>query len=170
MKKFCKDLKEHATRIINYEKKKIIPLTTEEKINYNDQQICYICKKEFDKSDEKHHKVRDHCNCTGKYRSAAHNICNLKYKVPKEIPVVFHNGPIYDYHFIIKELVKEFEGNFDCLGENTEKYITFSVPLKKKIDNKNLEITDKIKFIDSFRFMSSSLSNLLTIYLKGFIT
>ena len=47
---------------------------------------------------------------------------------------------------------------FDCLGENTEKYITFSVPLKKKIENKNLEITYKIKFIDSFRFMSSSLS------------
>ena len=47
MKKFCKDLKEHARRIINYEKKKIIPLTKEEKINYNDQQICYICKKEF---------------------------------------------------------------------------------------------------------------------------
>ena len=44
MKKFCKDLKEHATRIINYEKNKIIPLT-KEKINYNDQQICYICKK-----------------------------------------------------------------------------------------------------------------------------
>ena len=164
MKKFCKDLKEHAARIINYEKKKIIPLTKEEKINYNDQQICYICKKEFEKSDttkssslerKKNYKVRDHCHCTGKYRGAAHNICNLRYKVPKEIPVVFHNGSTYDYHFIIKELVKEFEGNFDCLGENTEKYITFSVPLKKKIENKNLEITYKIKSIDSFRFMSS---------------
>ena len=97
MKKFCKDLKEHATRIINYEKKKIIPLTKEENINYyNDQQICYKCKKEFDKSDKKHHKVRDHCHYTGKYRGAAHNICNLRYKVPKEIPVVFHNGSTYD--------------------------------------------------------------------------
>ena len=158
LKKFCKDLKEHATRIINYEKKKIIPLTKEEKINCNDQQICYICKKEFDKSDKRHHKVRDHCHYTGKYRGAAHNICNLRYKVPKEIPVVFHNGSTFYYHFIIKELVKEFEGNFDCLGENTEKYITLSVPLKKEIENKNVEITYKIKFIDSFRFMSSSLS------------
>ena len=145
-----------ATRIINYEKKKIISLTKEEKINYNDQQICYICKKEFDKSDKKHHKVRDHCHYTDKYRGAAHNICNLRYKVPKEIPVVFHNSSTYDYHFIIKELVKEFEGNFHCLGENTKKYITFSVPLKKKIENKNPEITYKIKFIDSFRFLSSS--------------
>ena len=167
MKKFCKDLKEHAKRMINYEKKKIIPLTKEEKINYNDQQICYICKKEFDESDKKHHEVRDHCHYTGKYRGAAHNICNLRYKVPKEIPVVFHNGSTYDYHFIIKELVKEFEGNFDCLGENTEKYITFSVPLKKKIENKNLEITYKIKFIDSFRFMSSSLSKLVDNLSEG---
>ena len=176
MKKFCKHLKEHATRIINHEKKKIIPLTKEEKINYNDQKVCYICKEEFDtihttKSSslerKKHHKVRDHCHYTGKYRSAAHNICNLRYKVPKEIPVVFHNGSTYDYHSIIKELVKEFEGNFDCLGENTEKYITFSVPLKKKIENKNLEITYKIKFIDSFRFMSSSLSKLVNNLSEG---
>ena len=116
---------------------------------------------------KKHHKVRDHCHYTGKYRGAAHNICNLRYKVPKEIPVVFHNGSTYDYHFIIKELVKEFEGNFDCLGENTEKYITFSVPLKKKLENKNLEITYKIKFIDSFRFMSSSLYKLVDNLSEG---
>ena len=176
MKKFCKDLKEHATRIINYEKKKIIQLTKEEKINYNDQKVCYLCKKEFDTIDttkssslerKKNYKVRNHCHYTGKYRGAAHNICNLRYKVPKEIPVVFHNGSTYDYHFIIKELVKEFGGNFDCLGENTEKYITFSVPLKKKIENKNLEITYKIKFIDSFRFMSSSLSKLVDNLSEG---
>ena len=68
---------------------------------------------------------------------------------------------------VTKELVKEFEGNFDCLGENTEKYITFSVPLKKKIENKNLEITYKIKFIDSFRFMSSSLSKLVDNLSEG---
>ena len=85
----------------------------------------------------------------------------MRYKVPKEIPIVFHNGSTYDYHFIIKELVKEFEGNFDCLGENTEKYITFSVPLKNKIENRNIEVTYKIKLIDSYRFMSSSLSKLV---------
>ena len=45
----------------------------------------------------------------GKYRGAAHNICNLRYKIPKEIPILFHNGSTYDYHFIIKELAKEFE-------------------------------------------------------------
>ena len=167
MKKLCKDLKEHSTKIINYEK--MISLTTEEKVHYNKQKVCYICKKEFDNNDnyKKQQKVRDHCHYTGKYRGAAHNICNLRYKVPKEIPVVFHNGCTYDYHFIIKELAKEFKGNFECLGENTEKYITFSVPIKKKIENKNLEITYKIKFIDSYRFMSSSLSKLVDNLSQG---
>ena len=162
LNKFCKDLREHVTKIINYEKKKMIPLTTEEKKYHNKQKICYIWKKEFNNNDDKkNYKVRDHCHYTGKYRGAAHNICNLRYKVPNEIPLVFHNGSTYDYHFIIKELVKEFEGNFECLGENTEKYMTFVVPIKKKIENKDLETTYEIKFIDSYRFMSSSLSKLV---------
>ena len=58
---------------------------------------------------------------------------DLRYKIPKEIPGVFHNGSSYDYHFIIKELPEEFERQFECLGENTEKYIIFSVPIKKQI-------------------------------------
>ena len=94
-------------------------------------------------------------------------MCNLRYKVPKETPIVFHNGSTYDYHFIIKELVKEFDGDFECLGENTEKYITFSVPIKKMIENKNIEITYKIKFIDSYRFMSMSLSKLIDNLSEG---
>ena len=146
MKKFCKDLRAHATKIINHEKKKMISLTINKEIYHNKQKICYICKKEFNKNDRKQQKVRDHYHYTGKYRGAAHNICNLRYKVPKEIPAVFHKGSTY---------------HFECLGENTEKYITFSVPLKKKIENKNIEITYKIKFIDSYRFMSSSLSKLV---------
>ena len=80
---------------------------------------------------------------------------------------MFHNGSTYDYHFIIKELVKEFKGNFECLGENTEKYRRFLVPIKKKIENKDLEITYKIKFIDSYRFMLSSLSKLVDNLSEG---
>ena len=101
-------------------------------------EVDVICKKEFD---EKNYKVRDHCHYTGKHRGAAHNMCNLRYKIPNGIPVVFHNCSTYDYHFIIKELIRQFDGNFECLGENTEKYITFSVPIKKKIENKDIEIT-----------------------------
>ena len=108
MKKFCKDLREYAIKIINYEKKDMIPLTKKEEKNHNKQKVCYICKKEFDTgdNDKKHHNVRDHCHYTRKYRGAAHNIFNLRYKIPKEIPIVFHNGFTYDYHFIINELEK----------------------------------------------------------------
>ena len=103
MTKFCKDLREHATKIINYEKKDMIPLTKKEEENYNNQKVCYICTKKLIKVIKNIIKVRDHCQYTGKYRGAAHNICNLRYKIPKEIPIVFHNGSTYDYHFIIKE-------------------------------------------------------------------
>ena len=73
-------------------------------------------------------------------RKIAYSICNLWYKIPKEIPVVFHNGSTYDYHYIIKTLARESNGNFDCLGENTEKYITFSVLIKKELVNGKLSI------------------------------
>ena len=133
MKNFCLDLREHATKIINDEKKEMIPLTKKKEKKHNKQEVCYICKRGFSTydSNKKGQKVRDHCHYTGKYRGATHDICNLRYKKPKEIPVVFHNGSTYDYHFIIKELAEEFKGEFECLGENTEKYITFSVPIKK---------------------------------------
>ena len=96
---------------------------------------------------------------TGKFWGADHRGCSLRYKIPKAIPEVFHNGSTYDYHFIIKQLTEKCEGEFKCLGENTEKYITFSLPLKKENDDDKI-ITYKLKFIDSYRFMSTSLSNL----------
>ena len=144
----------------------MIPLTNKEIKSYEKQKVCYICEKTFcdDKNKKSeynlYHKVRDHCHYTGKFRGAAHNIFNLRYNIPKKIPIVFHNGSTYDYHFIIKKLAEEFEGEFECLGENTEKCITFSVPLKKENDN-GKKITYKLKFIDSYRFMSTSLSNLV---------
>ena len=123
MKNFSLDLREHATKLINYEKKETIPLTKEEKIAHRIQKRCYICKKKFstDDKNKKYHKVKDHCHYTGKCKGAAHDICNLRHKIPKEIPVVFHNNSTYDYHFIIKDFAEEFEGEFECLGENTEK-------------------------------------------------
>ena len=83
----------------------------------------------------------------------------IEEKTVKEIPVLFHNGSVYDYHFIIKYLAREFEGNFECLGENTEKYISFTVPFKKVINDK--EIKYKIRISDSCRFMQDFLSNLV---------
>ena len=121
MKNFCLDLREHAAKIINCGEKEMIPLIKKEKKMHNKQKVCYICKKIFstDDNNKKYHKVKEHCHYNGKCRGAAHDICNLRYKIPKEIPVVFHNGSTYDYHFIIKELAKEFEGEFECLRENT---------------------------------------------------
>ena len=155
----------------------MIPLTKEEKRAHRTSRRCYISrKKKFstDDNNKRYHKVRDHFHYTGKYSSAAHDICNLRYKIPEEIPVVFYNGSTYDYHFIIKELAEEFEGKFECLGENTEKCITFSVPIKKETTKKDKDGNDKItkisykiKFIDSYRFMSTSLSNLVNNLSEG---
>ena len=68
MKNFCLDLREHATKIINYEKKEMISLTKQEKEFHNMQKVCYICKRVFntDYNNKKYHKVKDHCHYTGK--------------------------------------------------------------------------------------------------------
>ena len=112
----------------------MIPLTNKEIKSYEKQKVCYICKKMFcDDKNEKseydlYHKVKDHCHYTWKCRGAVHNIWNLRCNVPKKIPIVFHNGSAYDYHFSIKKLAEEFKGEFECLGENTGKiYYFFSI-------------------------------------------
>ena len=53
--------------------------------------------------------MRDHDHYTGKFRGASHDICNLRYKIQREIHVVIHNSSTYDYHFIIKELAEKFK-------------------------------------------------------------
>ena len=155
----------------------MLPLTKEELKSHQDAKVCYIWGKRILKKsakDKNYRKVRDHCHCTSKYRGAAHNICNLKFNVPNEIPVVFHNVSNHDYHFIIKELANEFEGQFECLGENAEKYKTFSVPIEKEVTKINKDGNErivtrsyKIKFIDSTRFMASSVSNLVDNLAEG---
>ena len=102
------------------------------------------------------------------------HIVYLTYSVPKKVPMVFHNGSNYDYHFIIKELAEEFKKQFTCLGENTEKHITFKVPIEKgvpRIDKNGEEITKNIcyilQFIDSARVRASSLSNLVNNLSEG---
>ena len=129
LKRFCQDSKKQARSIIYFEKKEM-NLTPEEEFSFYMEDKCYKCNNLFYKDEKNNYiKARDHCHYTGKYRGAVHKICNLMYNTPREIPVVFHNGSSYDYHFIIKGLAEEFEGDFECLGENKEKYITFSVPI-----------------------------------------
>ena len=93
----------------------------------------------------------DHCHYTGEYTAATHSISNLKYSLPKEIPIVFHNGYNYVNHFIAKKLV---EGQFTCLGKKKE---------AKRIDEKQKIISYRLQFIDSTRLMESSLSNLVNL-------
>ena len=88
-------------------------LTREELKSHEDAKVCYICGMRFLKNISKninYWKVRDHCHYTGKYRDAAHSICNSKFNVPNEIAAVFHNGSNYCYDSIIKELANKFEG------------------------------------------------------------
>ena len=94
--------------------------------------------------------------------------------IANDIPIIFHNGSIYDNHSIIKELLNEFEGEFKRLGENTENCITFSVKINKKITKKDkdggqniVNIPYRLKFIDSYRFMSFSLSSLVDNFSDG---
>ena len=73
--------------------------------------------------------------------------------MPKKIAIVFHNGCNYGYHFIIKELAEEFKKQFTCLGENTERYITFAVAIEKevtRIDKNGEELTQNISYILQF--------------------
>ena len=111
-------------------------------------------------------KVRDHCHITGKYRGAAHNECNLKCRKPLILPLVFHNLQGYDSHLFIKELAK-VSGDLSCIPSTEEKYISFSKKIKvgqhfSRKKGTTLPIKFEIRFIDSFKFLQTSLSNLVS--------
>ena len=123
---------------------------------------CIICKQDLD--DET--KVRDHCHLTGIFRGAAHNGCNLNYQIPKFFPVLFHNLSGYDSHLFIKKLrsVDDDDGEqINCIPNNEEKYISFSKKIvvdKFTKHGKEILVKRDLRFIDSFRFMPSSLDAL----------
>ena len=78
-------------------------LTKQQQESYKNAKMCYICKEKLENEYFRDKKYRrDHCRCTGEYRSAANSICNLKYSVPKKLPIVFHMRSNYDYHSIIR--------------------------------------------------------------------
>ena len=139
---------------------------------YNEETKCWICKGEFDDKDKNKEKVKDHCHYTGRYRGAAHSKCNLNYRKPNFTPVVFHNLSGYDSHLLIKNLGVS-EGNIDCIPNNEEKYISISKKIRvksytKKVKNeegepaeKEIKVYHTIRFIDSFKFMDTSLDKLV---------
>ena len=138
-----------------YLRPKPLRLTRAEQKSFEEATICHICSGEL-----KEDKVRDHCHFTGKYRGAAHNKCNLKCRKPKVLPVIFHNLQGYDSHLFIKQLYR-FKGDLECIPSTEEKYITFNK--KIKVDEINgADITFEIRFIDSFKFLQTSLANLVS--------
>ena len=175
---FCKTLKRQVERVLRYKQRKMEPLTDEEKEQYREARLCHLCRKGFQVSQNiGDRKVRNHCHYTGKYIGASHSSCNLAYRIPKHVPVVFHNLSNYDAHIIIRELAQQFDvEEMEVLAENTEKYISFSVPIYVEIKDKDgncVMYEDKtgkmrkktkkcmLRFIDSCRFMKASLSSLV---------
>ena len=137
------------------------PLTKKKWKKYKKETKCHICYKPLTLRDP---KIRDHCHYTGLYRGPAHSLCNLRYRIPSYITVVFHNLSGYNVHLIIRELGAH-TSDMEVIAKSKEDYISFSikVPVEKYID-KNAEEKDKLielTFIDSFKFMASS-SNSLT--------
>ena len=167
---FCKHLEMETRDIYDKYFKNAVPMkiTKAELNEWRQADVCHICEKAI--GDDI--KVKDHCHLTGKYRGAAHQDCNLKYKEPSFIPVVFHNLSGYDAHLFVKELGVS-SGEINCIANTEEKYISFtkkilvetvSEPVEKKDgkkETKEREIYLNNRFIDSFKFMSCGLDSLV---------
>src|SRR5437868_6150443 len=118
-------------------------LTWKEQLEFDHATRCHICEKSLSSKDI---RVRDHCHVTGKYRGAAHQKCNLDFKIKRRIPIVFHNLKGYDSHLLMQEAGK-YKKEIDVIAQNMEKYITFKIGL--------------LTFIDSLAFLNTSLDNLV---------
>ena len=139
-----------------FPEKPMDPLTKKQRKKHKRSTKCHSCYKPFTQTNL---KVRHHCH----YRCPTHSLCNLRYKIPSYIPVVFHNLSEYDAHLFIRELGAH-TSEMGLIVKNKEDYISFSikVPVEKYIDKEGNE-KDKLielRFIDSFKFMPSSLDSL----------
>ena len=158
--KFVKELEQEVKSIYKDHPPKKMIFTKKENAKYEKSESCWMCGGEFTDQD---YKVRDHCHYTGKFRGAAHNSCNIKYRRPKFTPVIFHNLAGYDAHLFIKNLGVS-EGNIDCIPNNEEKYISFTKHVEVNRftkDEKEVIVTRELRFIDSNKFMNSSVDKLV---------
>ena len=143
-----------------YMRPRSIEINLKQYKEYRKSTVCHICKKELLPED----KVCDHCHFTGQYRGPAHRNCNLKCRKPMIIPVIFHNLQGYDAHLFIKQLSR-IKGDFTCIPSTEEKYISFSKKVKvdeyQNKDGKTVSLNFELRFIDSFKFLQTSLANLV---------
>ena len=135
--------KKYCNQIINKHFNKKLKMTIEDEENYQNSQNCWICDQKIINNKD---KVRDHCHITGKYRGAAHSQCNLKLKIPKKLPIIFHNLEGYDGHIIFKELNNFDNIDIQVIPKTSEKYMSIIV-------NRN------IVFLDSNQFYKGKLDN-----------
>ena len=150
-------------------KKEMIPLSSEEWKKFHKSEVCWLCKGKF--GEKTFSKVRDHCHYTGKFRGAAHQSCNLKFKRPKFTPVFFHNLQNYDAHLFVRALgLMDEVLSISCIPNNNEKYISFSLKFELKRITKwdprkeewiEVVLTHEIRFLDSFKFTLSGLEGLV---------
>ncbi|KAJ8909605.1 hypothetical protein NQ315_003716 [Exocentrus adspersus] len=163
-KEFVKHLETDLIEIYNKYLKDVVPmspLSVKEEEEFQMATTCGICGKPFGQGDI---KTRDHCHLTGKKRNgAAHSICNLNYKLPGFVPIILHNLSGYDTHLFVKELFCSRD-KVDVLAQSSEKYISFTKYLYvDDYENKDGVVKKKylrMRFIDSFKFLSTSLENL----------
>ena len=161
---FVRNLEADIKRIYKkFRCKKEMFSTPEEDYEFEEATVCHICESPLQKD-----RVKDHCHLTGRYRGAAHNKCNLAFKLPKFYPVFFHNLSGYDTHMFIKDIA-DTPGEIKCIAKTEENYISFSkiipVPGFTKWDDtisnhKEIRVTREIRFLDSLKFMGSSLEKL----------
>ena len=168
--KFIKDVRKLTHMIYRryYSNPKPLELTPQEQKDFQSAKVCHICEQELniDKETGQILKVRDRCHFTGEYRGAAHNECNLKCRKPLILPAIFHNLQNYDSHLFIKQLSK-ISGDLSCIPSTEEKYISFSNKIKvgeylSRKTGKLFPIKFEIRFIDSFKFLQTSLANLVS--------
>jgi hypothetical protein len=145
---FLEKLKEMAlfVRGVYKSPKPMNTLTDEEILTYNEASLCHICGLELGED-----RVRDHDHLSGKFRGAAHMACNVNCKVPYFLPVFIHNLSNYDAHLIVPHLGYD-DIKITCIPNNEEKYISFA---------KYVDSYFSYRFVDSFRFLSTSLSKLV---------
>ena len=133
-------------------------LTKHDKMAYDNSTNFHIYNEELGED-----RVRDHCHLSGKFRGAAHEVCNLKYKFPTFPPVLIHNLSGYDSHLFIRTLGNS-EGDISSIPNNEVNYIYFTkqVTVDKFVNKQGMKINVKseLRFIDSLRFMASSLDKL----------
>ena len=157
LEKFCDYIRQEAHRLYHmFPETPMNPLIKKQWKKYKKSTICHICFKPFN---SKKPKVRDHCHYTGRYRGPAHSLCNLRNRIPSYIQVVFHNLSGYDAHLFIKELGKNSRDMEVIVDVAVDQYVDKEGNEKEKLI--------ELRFIDSFKFMSSSLDSLTRNLVSG---